>query len=106
MFLAAFTSRSWLAPQEEHSHALIPSPVIPFGRPLDSREPQQEQVWAVNRSSTSTVLLALVAGGVNRIGTLRSTVGPSPQRVLASRTQDPFFSYPSGEGRLADGAVS
>jgi hypothetical protein len=71
MFLAAFTSRSWLAPQEEHSHALIPSPVIPFGRPLDSREPQQEQVWAVNRSSTSTVLLALVAGGVNRIGTVR-----------------------------------
>ena len=53
MFRAALTSRSWVAPQSEHSQCLTPSAPIPFGL-LSGITPQHEHVWEVHHSSAST----------------------------------------------------
>ena len=53
MFKAAFTSRSWTAPQSSQIQSLIRKPAMPFG--LDAGKLQHaEQVWEVNFSSIST----------------------------------------------------
>ena len=52
MFLAAFTSRSWVAPHEEHLHSLIPRLASPFGQSCGTY-PHAEQVRVVNFSLTS-----------------------------------------------------
>jgi hypothetical protein len=71
MFRAAFTSRSWIAPQSLHVHSLIPSPAIPFGRESGS-DPQLEQVWDENASLTSAntthCLMALTVCIADRLG--------------------------------------
>jgi hypothetical protein len=51
MFLAAFTSRSCATPQLEHTHALTPSALSPFG---PERMPQSEQVTLENVSLPET----------------------------------------------------
>src|ERR1700756_1892228 len=51
MFWAALRSRSCVRSHAPHVHSLIPSPATPFG-PV--REPQHEQVWEENASSTSS----------------------------------------------------
>ncbi len=59
MFTAEFTSLSWLTPQNEQSHSLIPSPAIPFGL-SGGRRPHEEQVWVVKFSFTSMNFIAEV----------------------------------------------
>ncbi|MBB1631191.1 hypothetical protein A9975_09940 [Cupriavidus sp. UME77] len=52
MFRAAFVSRSWTDPHEQHVHYLIPRPALPFGL-LADMTPQHEHVWVENASLTS-----------------------------------------------------
>lgn len=53
ILIAAFTSRSWSAPQSLQTHRLIDKPAIPLGLVSLLKEPQHEQVCELYRSETS-----------------------------------------------------